>query len=425
MAALSPAPPLFATPEPIRALIPPYMQERLLAHYERLARQERGEGTKYLVESQRYSNAAMKAEMGRRLIMAATAPLLDESASTGPSAREVCNALDPKATKVVLSTRRPATGVAAPQEHTLFGNMEKIDTFFQSTFKIYCVNNGSKLMLAYTQHPDVINNAFWNSELECVLFGRVDSKIYRPFTTHLGITTHEFGHAVTQYYSEGLRYFGQSGAIDESLSDVYATLLKHTLSPTVGGRYEDWSFGEGVIVNPREKGTALRSLSHPGTAFRDHPVLGSDAQVGHMNEYVRTSEDHGGVHLNSGIPNRAFYLAATKIADVAHVRAGNIWFRAMRSCSRADDFATFGNRTIRAAQDLGLDEGVVNAVGQAWMEVGVNLKDSPRISALPDITSTKPTTYNNWEWYVKMGGAALVAGLFVMKLGEKYTRASK
>src|SRR5699024_6933438 len=113
------------------------------------------------------------------------------------------------------------------------------------------------------------------------------------------------------------------GALNESLSDVFGSLIKqYTLGQTAADA--DWLIGTGLLA-PRVTGKALRSMKEPGTAY-DDDVLGKDPQPSTMDGYVNTGRDNGGVHINSGIPNRAFYLVATALGGNAWERAGQIWY---------------------------------------------------------------------------------------------------
>ena len=90
----------------------------------------------------------------------------------------------------------------------------------------------------------------------------------------------------------------------------------------------DWLIGAGLFTK-KIKGIALRSMKEPGTAY-DDPTIGKDPQPGHMKNYVKTTSDNGGVHINSGIPNHAFYLAAEEIGGYAWEKAGKIWYVTLR-----------------------------------------------------------------------------------------------
>ena len=180
---------------------------------------------------------------------------------------------------------------------------------FELFLKAYGRNSidGEGLPLDATVHFDEdYNNAFWNGEQ--MVFGDGDGEIFLDFTIPVDVIGHELTHGVTQY-TANLTYFGQPGALNESMSDVFGSLIKqYTLGQTAAEA--DWLIGAGLLA-PRVTGTALRSMKDPGTAY-DDDVLGKDPQPATMDDYVRTGRDNGGVHINSGIPNHAFYLAADR-----------------------------------------------------------------------------------------------------------------
>jgi hypothetical protein len=208
------------------------------------------------------------------------------------------------------------------------------------------------------------DNAFWDGRQ--LVFGDGDGTVFERFTKPVDVLGHELTHAVTEH-TAGLEYSGQSGALNESMSDVFASCLKQRLlGQDAAGA--DWLIGEGIF-RPGVNGRALRSMAEPGTAY-DDPTLGRDPQVGSMADYVQTSEDNGGVHLNSGIPNRAFYLAATAIGGPTWELPGRIWYSALTSgAGPTTDFAGFAELTVAAAGHVSAEaQGAVTA---AWQEVGV------------------------------------------------------
>ncbi|RYU13365.1 protealysin inhibitor emfourin [Nocardioides iriomotensis] len=208
------------------------------------------------------------------------------------------------------------------------------------------------------------NNAFWDGQQ--LVFGDGDGKVFTRFTKPIDVLGHEFTHAVTEH-TAGLVYQGQPGALNESVSDVFAACLKQRLLGQTSQAAE-WLIGEGLFL-PSVQGDALRSMKEPGTAY-DDPVLGKDPQVGSMADYVETNQDNGGVHINSGIPNRAFHLAAVALGGNAWEAAGQVWYAALTSGLRPDtDFATFADATVTAAAQVS-DEARA-AVAGAWTEVGV------------------------------------------------------
>jgi Zn-dependent metalloprotease len=214
------------------------------------------------------------------------------------------------------------------------------------------------LTVHYQQNYD---NAFWNGTQ--LVFGDGDGKIFGPFTKPVDVLGHEFTHAVTQF-TAALTYQGQSGALNESVSDCFGMCVKQrTLGQTAAAA--DWLVGEGIFL-PGINARALRDMAHPGTAY-DDPTLGKDPQVGDMSDYVDTTDDNGGVHTNSGIPNRAFYLAATAIGGDTWEGAGQIWYAALTGgqVTSDTDFAGFAAATVATAGDH------ADAVTQAWTQVGV------------------------------------------------------
>jgi len=220
--------------------------------------------------------------------------------------------------------------------------------------------NGAQVVVTvhYEQNYD---NAFWNGTQ--LVFGDGDGKVFRSFTEPVDVLGHEFTHAVTQF-SANLTYQGQSGALNESVSDCFGMCLKQRLLGQTADQ-ADWLVGAGIFL-PGIRARALRDMAAPGTAY-DDPTLGQDPQVGDMADFVDTTDDNGGVHTNSGIPNRAFYLAATAIGGDTWEGVGQIWYAALTGgrVGADTDFAGFAAATVAAAGDH------ADAVHQAWTTVGV------------------------------------------------------
>jgi Zn-dependent metalloprotease len=210
------------------------------------------------------------------------------------------------------------------------------------------------------------DNAFWDGTQ--LVFGDGDGTVFGRFTKPVDVLGHELSHAVTQY-TANLTYQGQSGALNESISDVFGSLVKQYARGQTADQ-ADWLIGEGLFT-PSVHGTALRSMKAPGTAY-DDPRIGKDPQPAHMDDYVHTTRDSGGVHINSGIPNHAFYLAATTLGGDAWKQAGRIWYDALRDPSLRPTarFATFARITVRVATATFGSE-VAGAVVDAWQGVGI------------------------------------------------------
>jgi Zn-dependent metalloprotease len=202
-----------------------------------------------------------------------------------------------------------------------------------------------------------------------MVYGDGDAELFDRFTKCIDVIAHELTHGVTQYEA-ALIYYGEPGALNESFSDVFGALVKQRVkNQTV--EEADWIIGEGLLM-PTVKGIGIRSMKEPGTAY-DDPVLGKDPQPGHVKDQYTGWADNGGVHINSGIPNRAFYLAAMEIGGYAWEKAGKIWYIALcdRLRSKAD-FKKAADVTVQIASELYGDASKEHqAVQKAWQQVGV------------------------------------------------------
>ncbi|TCN37267.1 thermolysin metallopeptidase-like protein [Kribbella orskensis] len=266
---------------------------------------------------------------------------------------------DPATTDLTVNQAYDGTGATWAMFQECFGR-DSID--------------GAGLLLSSTVHFDRgYANAFWDGTQ--MVFGDGDGEIFGDFTRSIDVTGHELTHGVTQYTAD-LAYEGQSGALNESISDVFGSLAKqHHRGQSAADA--DWLIGADIF-RPGVSGVALRSLKAPGTAY-DDPRLGRDPQPAHMSGYVETTADHGGVHINSGIPNHAFYLVAMALGGNAYGDAGRIWYDTLTSgeLSETATFIDFAQATLAAAETLfGADSPQVSAVSTAWTEVGVLQSDS-------------------------------------------------
>lgn len=231
--------------------------------------------------------------------------------------------------------------------------------------------DGKGLALQATVHfGNRYNNAFWNGTQ--MVFGDGDGVYFNRFTVAPDVIGHELTHGVTEVEA-ALEYNLQPGALNESVSDVFGSLVKQrALNQTAEGA--DWLIGAGLFT-ARVQGVALRSMKAPGTAF-DDPVLGKDQQPAHMKDYVNTLEDNGGVHINSGIPNHAFYLAAQVLGGYAWEKAGKVWYETLRDdrLRPRASFSDFATLTFDVASKLyGARGKETKAVQEAWKAVGVDL----------------------------------------------------
>jgi Zn-dependent metalloprotease len=228
--------------------------------------------------------------------------------------------------------------------------------------------DGRGMRLNSTVHyGENYDNAFWNGQQ--MVYGDGDGQIFRPFTKSLDVIGHELSHGVTQHEAN-LAYRDQPGALNESFSDVFGSLVKQFRRGQTALE-ADWLIGRGLFM-PGIKAKGIRSMKAPGTAY-DDPILGKDPQVGHMSDYVTTTDDSGGVHINSGIPSRAFYELAARLKGHAWEKAGPIWYNTLTGGLKAESsFRDAVNATMKVAGELfGVNSREQKAVREAWSEVGL------------------------------------------------------
>jgi Zn-dependent metalloprotease len=232
--------------------------------------------------------------------------------------------------------------------------------------------DASGLPLVSNVHMDArVQNAYWDGTQ--MFYSDPTPGLFNRFTIALDVVAHELTHGVTQN-TAGLAYRSQSGALNESISDVFGSMVKQW-KQNQNVTQADWLIGAGLFVQvPGRKRAALRSMMAPGTAY-DDPEIGRDIQPAHMDGYRALPEtrqgDWGGVHINSGIPNHAFYLVATSLGGNSWDRAGKIWYQALTQRLQPNDqFADMKEATVAAATDLYNTE-IAQIVTKAWNDVGV------------------------------------------------------
>lgn len=341
---------------PRPAFMPPYVLERLIEH-----------GTPHLRDCARHTLTADQALRARQAPLT-DRPLLPASPQVGQPARYIYSAENQQRLpgKLIREEGQSASNdLAVDEAYRWLGATYR---FFWEVFERHAIDNRGMPLLGTVHYGHEYDNAFWNGTQ--MVFGDGDGELFRRFTASLDVVAHELTHGVIEH-DAGLVYTGQSGALNESLSDVFGSLTKqHHLGQTA--KDADWLIGAELLTE-RVEGRAMRSLAEPGSAY-DDSVLGKDPQPGHMNDYVETQSDNGGVHINSGIPNRAFYLAAIALGGYAWQRAGWVWYDALHDPQLAADsnFVAFAELTVNSAdRRFGTQSQEVTAVRDAWRMVGV------------------------------------------------------
>jgi Zn-dependent metalloprotease len=244
--------------------------------------------------------------------------------------------------------------------------------FYLDVHKRNSIDDQGMRLQGFVHRGRKYNNAFWDGQE--MVFGDGDGKVFTDFTGSLDVIAHELAHGVTEH-TAALEYHNQSGALNEHCSDVVGSLVKQwSLQQTV--EQADWLIGSEVFT-PGVGGDALRSMKAPGEAY-DNDLLGKDPQPADMAHYVQLPDtedgDWGGVHINSGIPNKAFYLVAKGIGGHAWEAPGHIWYETLKASNPSTNFQQFADTTYVKAHELfGAGSAEKQAVLAGWQGVGIKI----------------------------------------------------
>jgi Zn-dependent metalloprotease len=240
------------------------------------------------------------------------------------------------------------------------------------TYKLYAdifgrdsLDGNGMTLKSTVHHRRDYDNAFWNGSQ--MAYG--DGDIFEPLTRSLSVIGHELSHGVVQF-SGGLIYRDQSGALNEHIADVFGCLTDQYKKGQEASEAE-WLVG-AELLGPNINGEALRSMQAPGLAYEDG-LLGKDPQPFHMDNFVNTFSDNGGVHINSGIPNHAFYLLSMMLGGNAWDKAGHIWYDALQSINNPHaQFSDWADETVEQASNrFGAGSMEAKLTKRAWKLVGV------------------------------------------------------
>jgi len=256
----------------------------------------------------------------------------------------------------------PVADEAINEAYDAFGDTYK---FYWEILHRNSIDDHGMAIDGLVHYSKLYSNAFWDGAGH-MWFGDGDGEMLTQTTKGIDVVGHELTHGVTQYTLK-LAYHGQSGALNESISDCMGSLvMQYAKDQTAADA--TWLIGAD-IVGP-ELQPALRSMKAPGQA-NPH-----DDQPATMDDYVNTAEDNGGVHTNSGIPNHAFFVVATTLGGNAWEGAGLIWYDTMHDpkVRPTASFRAFASGTLRAAQQrFGAESNEANAVRSGWEAVKVGL----------------------------------------------------
>ena len=236
--------------------------------------------------------------------------------------------------------------------------------YYRTVFKRNSLNGSGGTMVSIINVADddgkPLDNAYWNGKF--MFYGNGNPKYFKPLAGGLDVAGHEMTHGVIQN-TANLPNRGQSGALNESLADVFAMMIDR----------DDWTIGEDIVNRQFFTSGALRSLSNPNVSGPKDPSY----QPQTMAQYDNTTEDNGGVHINNGIPNYAFYLFATAVTKE---KAEQIYYRALTTY------------LVRTSQFLDLRLAVVKAAGDLYGPTGPEVAAAKKAFDTVGIVEGTPTT---------------------------------
>ncbi|MCP2275451.1 Thermolysin metallopeptidase, catalytic domain [Nocardia amikacinitolerans] len=359
-------------------IIPPYVLDILLQSPNP---EVRGAAIETLV-----SDTRMRTERRLTAAMPLAAPPTD-------AARTV---FDCRSSRNLAAARqvRGESGAAVADEsvNRAFDGLGTTRAFFAEVLQRKSIDDRGMQLHGYVHYGRRYNNALWDGSR--MIFGDGDGQVFTDFTKSLDVIAHELAHGVTQFTAD-LVYESQSGALNESMSDVFGSLVKQWNAKQTADK-ADWLIGADIFT-PAIGADALRSMKAPGTAWNE-ALFGKDPQPAHMDDYadlpISEDGDWGGVHTNSGIPNKAFYLAAVEIGGYAWEAPGHIWYEALRNAHSRTDFAEFAELTVAGAGRVcGAGSREQDAVRSAWAQVGVDVagrrdaRDGAAAKQIADLTA--------------------------------------
>jgi bacillolysin len=289
----------------------------------------------------------------------------------------------------------PPVGDAVVQETHV--NTGVVYDYFFSTFGRDSYDGAGHVLRSTVHFGSAYNNAFWCGD-DCVpaygsaaggqmAYGDGDNAAFSPLGQDLDVVAHELTHAITEH-ENGLIYLDQSGALNESYSDVFAAMTD--------ADGNEWQIGEESFT-PSVAGDALRDMANPAAA----------GDPAHMNQYVNTWYDNGGVHTNSGIPNHAAYLAATAPGyGIGRQNLQHIYYAAMPCLSSLADFLE-NLQCLLLGAELAFPGDAAKAQAIRLSQAAVGVAAAPQVTAPNGGENLQPGAETTVTW--NGGGAAGLA----------------
>lgn len=356
---------------PINCIIPPHMLEVMVMRGDKdiakMARSMLTQGEKVRSERSEHTSGGVVPIEGTPGAFVSTV-LASQSTQQHKCDRRIYDGQN-KATlpgKLARSEGAPATG--GKEIDAAYDGAGEVFRLYSEEFNRNSLDGNGLPLVATVHHRKDYNNAFWNGDQ--MAYGDGDDQIFKTFT-ELSVIGHEMSHGIVQF-SGGLVYKDQSGALNESYADVFGSLVIQKKMGQLASE-ASWLVGEDILGD-NINGTALRSMKAPGTAYSD-ALLGQDPQPYHMDLYVNTTNDNGGVHINSGIPNHAFYLFSQYLGGKAWEIPGQIWYLSLQRINNPHaTFQDWAAQTMESAIELhGIGSWEMIMLRRAWKLVGISV----------------------------------------------------
>jgi Zn-dependent metalloprotease len=291
--------------------------------------------------------------------------LMDRSllaAVPGTSARHVFDSQNTGSTRLKSVRDEGTVAIADVDANAAYDNGGLVRDYFKTVLGWNSIDNNSMDLIFNIHYMVKYNNAFWDGEQ--MTFGDGDGVNFQNFVRALDVTGHELTHGIVQY-TANLEYKGQSGALNEHFADVFGTSVKQWAAKETE-KTANWLMGE-ICMTGRFKGKAIRSMKAPADA-----AVVLSAQPDHMSKIFKGTADNGGVHVNSGIPNYAFYLVSMDITTQA---AAKLWFAALQLLKPTSKFPDLYKALTRAAKTMMADKTIPAtaqaSVDKAFKKVGI------------------------------------------------------
>lgn len=286
---------------------------------------------------------------------------------------------------------------------------EKTYDFYWLTFNRNSINGQGFMLRSYVHYSNSYNNAFWDGQR--MTYGDGNGSTFTPLTA-IDVTGHEITHGLTEF-TASLIYQNESGALNESFSDIFGNCIEHYARPT------DWSWRIGEDMTP--SGNGIRSMQSP--------AIFQDPDTYNGTYWYTGTGDNGGVHTNSGVQNKWFYIltigeSGTNDIGSTYNVTGQGWAKSQAIAFRnLTVYLTSGSGysdarfyAIRSAIDLyGACTPEVIATTNAWYAVGVGPAFSNTVSA--SFTAT-PTSLCTAPATVAFTNSSVNAGSYVWNFGD-------